>query len=138
MTKKILIIDDIRSEIHIGLDDLIRFKDGEKEPVQSVLIARTYYLGLQAIWHLGPWDVLYLDHDLGAPGLITGKEMNGYHVVEELERLAHRGKFQQLPKELICVSANPVGRKKIEAGWKAIQEALPELIAREEREPSGY
>lgn len=129
MTKKILIIDDVRSETHIGLDDLVRFKDGETEPVQSVLIARTFSLGILALHSLGPWDVLYLDHDLTAPGLLSGREKTGYDVIVYLESLAHIYQFNSLPKELICVSANPAGKKKIEDGWKAIQKALPGLRA---------
>jgi hypothetical protein len=104
--KRALVIDDIRNEDHIGLDTL--------HPTQDILIARNYEMGKQALTHLGPWDILYLDHDLG-----EGK--NGYQIIEWLEEQLFNNNLNFLPKELIVISSNPVGIEKINKGWQAIQ-----------------
>lgn len=43
---KILMIDDLRT-------------------IKGVEVARNYREGLDYLQHGGPWDLLYLDHDLG-------------------------------------------------------------------------
>lgn len=56
------------------------------------------------------WDVLYLDHDLGDFSGPNGSERNGYHVVCWLEQNP-----EHLPKKIVVVSSNPVGRSNIQA-----------------------
>lgn len=76
------------------------------------VLCRTYSDGEKALRLMGPWDVLYLDHDLGSMGIErteTGKELTGYSIMEFLENNP-----QYLPKKIVVVSDNPVGRKKIE------------------------
>lgn len=119
MTKRILLIDDIRSDCDINGLDIPRFIDGP-EPIESVLIARTYTLGVDALRLMGPWDILYLDHDLAAPGL-TQPEKTGYDIILWLEEQLHNKNYHLIPGEMICVSANPPGRDRINQGWSAIQ-----------------
>jgi hypothetical protein len=122
MTKKILIIDDIRADGDINID-VPRFPEGLDEPTESVLIARTFTLGKRALQLLGPWDELYLDHDLGDH---DGK--TGYDVVSWIEEQIHEYRFDLMPKKLVCISSNPSGKKRIEQAWEAIQDKLPDLM----------
>lgn len=124
MTRRILIVDDIRSEEHIAGLDIPRYDPSDPlEPKDSVLIARTYTLGIQALQLMGPWDVLYLDHDLSCPGLVEA-EKTGYHVACWIEEQVHNQNLHLVPKNIICISSNPAGIQKIEACWKAIQNKL--------------
>jgi hypothetical protein len=124
VTKKILIIDDMRSEKEVGVPFPNAFLEKASEPIESVLIARTYTLGINALRFMGPWDVVYLDHDFGDP---DGK--TGYHVICQMEEWAFDYKFDLLPKDLICVSSNGSGRLNIESGWRSIKDRLPELLS---------
>ncbi len=72
------------------------------------MIARNYEMGILALEKAGPWDLLYIDHDLG-----LGK--SGYDVMCWLEKNP-----QYAPKKIICVSSNPPGRKRIEFVIKKI------------------
>lgn len=65
------------------------------------VIARTAKDGIAALKYLGPWDVLLLDHDLGA----IEDNGTGMDVVRFLEE-----NTQYLPKEIVLVTANPAGR----------------------------
>lgn len=122
MTKRILIIDDIRADGDIGID-IPHFPAGQSEPTESVLIARTYTLGIHALQLLGPWDELHIDHDYGDP---TGK--TGYDVMCWIEEMAHDYKFAFVPKKVVCVSSNPSGIIRINQAWEAIQNKLPQLM----------
>ena len=53
------------------------------------------------------YDGAYFDHDLASYDE-AGREITGYHVM--LEALHNN----RLPKKIILVTANPVGRKKME------------------------
>lgn len=59
---------------------------------------RNYEGGIKALQEEN-WDLLYLDHDLG-PG------QTGYDIMRWLEEHP-----QSLPKEIILITQNPVGRK---------------------------
>lgn len=85
--KKVLVIDDVRSIEGLAED--------------YITVARTYEAGMFALKHQGPWDILYLDHDLG-------QEETGYDIAKFLEE-----HINFLPKEVKCISSNPVGRKNI-------------------------
>lgn len=68
--------------------------------------ARDYFEGIRLLKEEGPWDILYLDHDLAC--FRDGKEYTGYSVICWLEENP-----QYLPGEICCVSSNPVGRNRI-------------------------
>jgi len=67
-------------------------------------ICRTYDEGIKALSE-EPWDVLWLDHDLGP--MSGGK--SGGHVMDWLEEHP-----EHLPGFIVCVSDNPYGRQYIE------------------------
>lgn len=81
-TRRMLLIDDTRT-IHVDRT------------------ARTYDDGIVALRDEGPWDVLYLDHDLG-------EAKSGYDIANWLERNP-----QYRPMEVTLVTGNPVGRENI-------------------------
>jgi len=66
-------------------------------------IARNFSDGITAL-KSGPWDMLFLDHDLG-----EDYPNDGYGVAKFLE--LHP---EFLPTKIQIVSSNPVGRKNIE------------------------
>ena len=91
---RILLIDDVR------------------EYASPCVVARTYRDGILALQHMSPWDELWLDHDLGAierQYTETGRELTGYDVLCWLEQ---NPSF--LPKKIILVTSNPVGRDRME------------------------
>ena len=85
---KTLLIDDLRN-------------------IPADVIARNYMDGITALKHQGPFSILYLDHDLG--DYEEGVEKTGYDIMCFLEVNP-----ELLPKKIICVSSNPVGRQKIQ------------------------
>lgn len=85
-TKKTLLIDDIRD-------------------IQADVVCRTYEAGVSALRNLGPFSVLYLDHDLGDDDVAK----TGYAIMNFLED------NQELkPDEIVLVTSNPVGRKRMQ------------------------
>lgn len=97
---KSILIDDIRS-------------------IDADVICRTFETGINALKTLGPFGILYLDHDLGELD-DDGRELfieidghrypkNGYGVVCFLEN-----NRQFLPIEIKIVSSNPVGRRNMQ------------------------
>lgn len=64
-----------------------------------------YDTGIVALEHYGPWDMLYLDHDLGDDDI----KKSGYGIACWLETNP-----QFRPDQIIIVSANPVGVQNIE------------------------
>jgi len=75
------------------------------------VLCRTYRDGIAALTLMGPWDILYLDHDLGALDRQTvgnGEEATGYKILCFLEENP-----QYLPKKIELVTSNPVGRIKM-------------------------
>lgn len=85
------------------IDDLRTFETAE-------VTARDYKSGIAMLQMHGPWDALYLDHDLG-------EEKTGYDVMCWLEEHP-----EFMPKEIKFVTDNPVGRQKMEAALVAIRE----------------
>ena len=67
----------------------------------------------KALLETGLYDTVSLDHDLGPVEAGTG-----YDVASWLECRAVEGKF--IPATILIHSANPVGRKNMEAAIKAI------------------
>lgn len=85
--------------------------DDARELSFAHILARTYHDGINALKHLGPWDELYLDHDLGAvqPQFTdSGIELTGYHICEFLEEHP-----EYRPKQVFIVSSNPGGRQRM-------------------------
>ena len=62
-------------------------------------------------------DVISLDHDLGE------NTPSGYDFVKWLEKQVFEGKYSAVP-DLRVHSANPVGRKNLESGIRAIWKRL--------------
>lgn len=83
---KTLLIDDLRD-------------------IQADVIARNFDAGIHALKELGPFDVLFLDHDYGDPD----PAKNGEGIMKFLEENP-----QYLPKTIRIVSANPVGRQRMQ------------------------
>lgn len=80
-------------ERHLLIDDI--------RTIYADKTCRTYAEGIESLKE-GGWDVLWLDHDLG-------EEKTGYDIMCFLEENP-----KYLPGKIVCVSANPVGRKRIE------------------------
>lgn len=72
-------------------------------------------MGVKALNEWGPWDVLYLDHDLGGVKSEKderGRELNGSRLVDWLEeKVLNEGRVDLLPKKIILVTANSIGRR---------------------------
>lgn len=75
--------------------------------IKADVVARTFDEGIDALKTQGPFDILYLDHDLG--DFENKYERTGYHIMCFLEE-----NQQYLPKKIVIVSSNPVGRQKIQ------------------------
>jgi len=70
---------------------------------------RTFEEGIDALQER-IWEILYLDHDLGQP-----EPKNGYQILCWLEE-----HFEHCPRAIVLVTANPVGRKKMEMVLKKL------------------
>lgn len=77
--------------------------------IEATVIARNYDDGIYQLQYNGPWDLLLLDHDLASYDQV-GREKTGYDVMCWLENNA-----EFFPSKIRCVSANPVGKQRIEA-----------------------
>ena len=88
--------------------------DIRNAPDPSWIVARTYFEAIQCLRYL-PIDVLSLDHDLG-------EYKTGYDVICWLEERVRSDPDYYSPRFICCHSANPVGKKKIEAAIKSIKD----------------
>lgn len=79
--------------------------------IDADVIARSFSAGMYALEFEGPFDILYLDHDLGDENIAN----TGYKIISWLEE-----NIQFLPKSIILVTANPVGRKQMEVVIKRL------------------
>lgn len=95
---KVLLIDDLRTVEFVKSNWSI-------EPTH---IARTFAEGINMLKDEGPFDVMLLDHDL-ASFTEEGDELTGYTVMIFLE-----DNPEYLPKRIVPVTSNPVGRGKIQ------------------------
>lgn len=93
---RILLIDDIRE---FGKQIPAPFTHDEYAH------ATTFEEGLFLLEYEGPWDFLYLDHDLGE----IDPSKTGYDILNWLEV---NQRF--LPGRIELVTANPVGRQKMQ------------------------
>jgi hypothetical protein len=100
---------DIRNKMKTLLIDDVR-------TIEAVdIIARNYFSGIEMLKSY-VWEELLLDHDLASYDE-TGKEYTGYDVMCWIEQNLP---IEKIPKTIRCVSANPVGRAKIEQVIEAI------------------
>lgn len=92
MNKRKLLIDDRRYMSNVNV------------------IALTYTEGIFQLEKNGPWDLLYLDHDLGAT-IINDKVYlkTGYDIMCWLELNS-----KYLPKKITLVTDSPPGRKSMQ------------------------
>lgn len=84
--------------------------------IEADRVARTFDDGIVALRDEGPWDELFLDHDLG--DFVIGTERTGEHIMKFLEENP-----QYLPGNIILVTANPVGRQRMEVIIKKLYAA---------------
>ncbi len=94
---RVLLIDDLRN-------------------IKADRVARTFEDGLKALVEEGPWDILYLDHDLGD----ENPKHTGYGIMCFLEEMYFTERKYLLPKEVRKVTSNPVG-------WNNIQLVIDNL-----------
>jgi hypothetical protein len=81
------------------------FRDENFFPnVEFTAVCKTFESGLLYLEKHGPWDELWLDHDLGDPS----DKKSGYAICVWLERHP-----QYLPKVIQVITANPVGRRRM-------------------------
>lgn len=73
-------------------------------------VAKNYQEGIKQLEIGGPWDALLLDHDLSSYDEGSGKELTGTDIMNFLEQ-----NQDLLPKKIILVTSNPVGRKNMQA-----------------------
>lgn len=103
---RILLIDDIRLPVLITATYGI---EGE------FTLATNFQQGIDALTQNDTFDLLCLDHDLASYSE-TGREMTGYDVMLFLE-----ANPQYMPKNFLWVSANPVGRRNMQAALDSIR-----------------
>jgi len=84
----------------LGIDDC-------RELSHCSVLCRNYSDGIKALETMGPWDELFLDHDLAS--YVDGVEKTGYDVMLFLEQNPNL-----LPGEIILVTSNPVGRQRMQ------------------------
>lgn len=94
---KVLLIDDMRSVGFIS----------STHGIEVTHVARTFAEGINKL-KSGTFDLLLLDHDLASYD-DEGNELTGYKVMLFLEENP-----EYLPKEIMLVTSNPVGRAKMQ------------------------
>lgn len=95
---KVLLIDDARDVEYVN--------SGWNTKITHV--ARTFSEGIAALKSEGPFDLLLLDHDLSSYDE-EGTELTGYTVMLFLEENP-----EYVPKNILLVTSNPVGRAKMQ------------------------
>lgn len=73
--------------------------------IKADVVARTYDDGIRALQFMGPFDILYLDHDYGDPD----PAKTGYGIMCWLEEHP-----EFLPGSIFLVTSNPVGLAKMQ------------------------
>lgn len=94
------------------LDDIRNPPDDSWEVVRTAKEAIT-------VLSVTIYDELSLDHDLGDD--VNG---TGYDVVKWMEEMVASEPFYQPPASIVIHSANPVGRKNMQAGIDSIMRML--------------
>lgn len=117
MTKRILIVDDIRSDFDIMPEmkaegsNLLYASLEDDMPRDDIVICRSYEMGKVCLEKF-KWDELYLDNDLGG-------ERQGYELMVFLEN-----NLNLLPREIFFVTANPSAKVKMIACYEAIKKRV--------------
>lgn len=99
---KVLLIDDMR-DLENVMPSYSKYKDF------TGITARSYDVGIAELKSNSPFDVLFLDHDLASYDE-AGREKTGYDIMCFLE-----ANLELLPKEIVLVTSNPVGRQRMQA-----------------------
>lgn len=60
--------------------------DDRRECQGATVLARTYQEGMDCLFKMGPWDELWIDHDLASYDN-KGREKTGYDILSSLEAL---------------------------------------------------
>jgi CheY-like chemotaxis protein len=94
---KVLLIDDMRSMGYVKTT----------YGIEVTHVARTFAEGINKL-KSGTFDLLLLDHDLASYD-DEGNELTGYKVMLFLEENP-----EYLPKQIMLVTSNPVGRAKMQ------------------------
>lgn len=81
--------------------------DSKPEP-HGCSVARTYDDAVRMLRRY-EWDVLYLDHDLG-----DADGRTGYDLLVQMRAEA------RVPADVVCISWNPVGKRRIQNLWSDI------------------
>lgn len=74
-----------------------------------IVIVETAEQAIEAIDKHSPFDVVYLDHDLGGQVFVPSDEKSGFSVAQHLAKLNKK----KLPTKVVIHSFNPVGAKKM-------------------------
>ena len=91
------------------------FLDDIRNAPKGFVLARTCSEAIRLISEPEPITILSLDHDLG-----EGQE-TGYELMKLLEIWAHEGFWSLIPQYFEIHSANPVGRKNMQAAIDSIE-----------------
>ena len=89
----------------LGIDD-------RRDLRQCRVLCRDYWSGIEALKYMGPWDILYLDHDLHC--WENNREYTGYDLICWIEEQVALCNREVLPGNIECVSDNPSGRARIQ------------------------
>lgn len=73
----------------------------------ATVIARNFWEGIKQLEINGPWDELWLDHDLASYD--GNRERTGYDIMLFLEQFP-----MHKPEKIVFVTSNPVGRQRME------------------------
>jgi hypothetical protein len=91
VAKRILAVDDMR------------------ECKGATVLARTYQEGNDLLFKMGPWDELWIDHDLGCYD-VNGRETTGYDILCNLEALWPTFRVDKI----VLLTSNGPGRLKMQ------------------------
>jgi len=101
-------------KFNIWLDDI-------REPPDGWILVKTVPQLIHLILGMGNQvETISLDHDLGED------TPSGYVFISWLEKQVHDGVYSEIPKIRVH-SKNPVGRKRMEAGIRAICKKIEDI-----------
>jgi|SRR5581483_1514285 len=87
--------------------------DDKRNYTDVNLVARDFEHGIKALDLMGPWDLLFLDHDLGG-------EKTGYDILTFINFLSNDEHPVSKPTKIKLVTSNPVGRENMEFALKSM------------------
>lgn len=101
----------------IFLDDI------REAPDETWFVARTPLAAILFMMENEDIEILSLDHDLAYEHVVNNevKEVTGYDVIKKVEEWAHHGWWTRVPQSFAIHSANPVGRKNMQAAIDSIE-----------------